>query len=744
MIKYIKRAVYLFTTLILTVTALDPDQTGNETNKYGWPLNIFNGFSRSFQEFGSNHFHAGIDLRTFQRTGYPVFAIADGEIYRIIMAKRGSGRGLYLRHRDGNISIYYHLDKFAPNLETISLQVQKAKNTKYFGDYILAAPLPVNEGDLIAYSGETGAGFPHLHLEIRDKNYDAVNPFPLLEFPGKDANSPVLRGIILRNRGDSLINGRIGENFIKLHSQKNHTYAIKNPLLVTGPCDIVLNTYDISDTGKLTAPHEVTAYIDDQRYFRLVFDRFKNDDNNQLGFVYDMYHSSTTSFFFNLFSQEGFALENDKNNLDHILENIPPGEHLLKIEVKDNQGNLSTGLVPFFKIQNPVIEVSNIVKQANGVSLDIDNLQAGAADRILIKMLDGDKKNLYSGVLQQRSSSEILPLLLKGVPGNMTYLDFNFIKDNILYFTRRFPLNADHLSKISSVSFNTFINRDDIFIQLVNPAPAPGNIELKAIQGQEAMNIAPQCRSDNLFFRFKPMNLENSLMLRFRFLAGEQLQAEIQEKIEIIHLQKGSEQHFRYGDFRAHFFPRSVYEAKVLLVEEKNFPADYPVLSNQVSLSPYNFPFLDTVFYGFMKDVPDPEQVGIFKYSPKYKQWFYVFTTYDHALRLFETRVISSGTFALMRDTFPPRIYFSRPNTNRLVYVKKLIVIVKDSGKGVNDDSLKVYINGNYIDCEYDPDRRYARIEELSALKKGENKIYISVKDWAGNTSTKTYRFYLN
>ena len=82
------------------------------TPKYRWPLNINNGFSSAFQEFRSNHFHAGIDLRTFQKKGFPVYAISDGYIYKMRMVKHGSGRGLYLKHTDGYTSIYFHLDRF--------------------------------------------------------------------------------------------------------------------------------------------------------------------------------------------------------------------------------------------------------------------------------------------------------------------------------------------------------------------------------------------------------------------------------------------------------------------------------------------------------------------------------------------------------------------------------------------------------------------------------------------------------
>ncbi|MCK4764111.1 MAG: M23 family metallopeptidase [Candidatus Aminicenantes bacterium] len=732
-------------------------ETKKQPLQYRWPLDINNGYSSAFQEFSYNHFHGGIDLRTHQKTGYPVRALADGSIYKIRVVKRGSGRGLYLKHDDGNTSIYFHLEKFAPKLESILRQVQKAKNTKYFGNYFLKNPVLFKEGEIIAYSGETGSGYPHLHLEIRDREYYAINPFPLLKFPKRDANFPVLKGVVVRNRGDSLINGRVGEFFFKFLKKGRHVFTVKEPLLISGEFETVLNLYDISDTGKYVAPYEVSAYIDDERYFHLSFDRFNRGDNNQLGFVYDMFRTKSTSFFFNLFFQEGFELEGEKRILNDLNERIPPGEHLLKIQVKDNHNNLSTGLVPFYKVRQPVIKVTGIQKTAAGISFDIEELQAEDAEKIEIKLLDGDKKNLYTGVLKHRRISEKLPLLLKGVSGAIVYMDFLFSRkgaaaspynksgsDQRLYFKKRYLLSFGRLDKITAVSFETFINRDEIFILVKDPRISSQNMRLQVIQGGNSADITAQHSSDLLFFRFRPLNFANDMTLRFKIFAGEQLLSEVQEKIKIIHLKEGHKQDFEYGDFRASFAPRSVYEPKVLKAVEKNFPSAYPVLSQQVSLAPYHFPFLDTVYYKFKKKVDNPKQAGIFKYSFARKAWYSVYTTYDSASFTFKSRLISSGTFALLRDVFQPTISFIRPRTKYLSKVGLLVVRIKDKGKGVNDNTLKITINGRRIECEYDPDRDHVKLEDLRALKKGENKIFIGIEDYAGNYSSKTYRFYLN
>ncbi|MFC2156052.1 M23 family metallopeptidase [Acidobacteriota bacterium] len=739
-----KKLLLVTAMLIAAGTYLLYTETGKQPAKYRWPLNINNGFSQSFQEFSYNHFHGGIDLRTFQKTGYPIYAISGGEIYKIRMVRRGSGRGLYLKHLDGNTSIYFHLDKFAPKLESILRQVQRVRGRKYIENYFLKNPVPIKQGEVIAYSGETGSGFPHLHLEIRDRYYYAVNPFPLLKFPKKDNNFPVLKRILLRNRGDSLIDGKIGERFVNFTKTENHRLNATKPLLITGNFEVILNTFDIADTGKYVAPQKISAYIDNKKYFHLSFDRFKRDDNNQLGFVYDMFHTGSTSFFYNLFFQNGFHLEADKNNFDTLIDNISPGEHSLKIEVRDNHDNLCTGSLRFIKMQNPIIRISDISKLPDGISLDIEELQAEAADEITIKLYDRNNEILYSGSLNQRRITGKFPLLLKAETDEVVFMDFNFFKNKYLFFSKRFLLSTDHLSDMSDISFDTFVNRDDIYIVTEQPEIATENIRLEIIQGKESAIIPPRSGRNFIFFRFKPLNLDNTLLLRFKIYAKNRIQAEIQEKIQIIHLKEGVKQNFSYGDFSAEFYPRSVYEPKMLKVDEKDFPSEYPVLSKQFSLSPYNFPFLDKVYYKFKKKVDNPKQAGIFKYSPKSKKWYYAYTTYDPANVTFRTRLISSGTFALMRDVFPPKIYFSRPRTKLLSSVKQLFVTITDKGKGVNDNTLLIKINNKTIDCEYDPDRDHVKIENLSALQRGENRIYIRIKDHGGNTTSKTYRFTLN
>jgi hypothetical protein len=96
-----------------------------------------------------------------------------------------------------------------------------------------------------------------------------------------------------------------------------------------------------------------------------------------------------------------------------------------------------------------------------------------------------------------------------------------------------------------------------------------------------------------------------------------------------------------------------------------------------------------------------------------------------------------------MRDIYPPKIRFYKPNRVRKESISFLTVILTDRGKGVKDSSIDIRLNGNRIYDEFDPDRSRVRIKTLKFLKKGKNIITISLSDYAGNKTEKKFKFYL-
>jgi hypothetical protein len=719
--------------------------------KYHWPLQFNNGFSSAFQEYRSSHFHGGIDLRTKQRTGFPIAAISDGYIYKIRMVKRGSGRGLYLKHHDGNISIYFHLDRFETKLENLLKRLQKIQKKKYIGNYFLKKPISYKRGQIIGYSGETGSGYPHLHLEVRDRLNFALNPFKYLSFPARDQNPPVISKLLLRHRGGASINGEIGETVTHFRKRGRGSYIIDKPLVITGHLDPLVKAYDRSDVGMHAAPYSVNVMLDKQLYYRLSFDRFQRDDNNQLGFVYDLNYSRSGNHYYNLFTQKGFQLEAQQQALNPLFDALDYGKHEFRILVEDNFKNISVGVVPFYKIHEPQLTVSGLQHRVNDkdIRFNIDKLVAQEGGKIEINVYDRNNARISSGSLNHSRITVTKSLILKGVPFNAAFIDFDFKFQGTSYNKRRFLLNQNHLAEFTDIKFNTFVNRDELFISLSEQQIGADNISLKVVQGEQSINLEPQFSKDHLFFRFKPLNAHNDVMLHFTLLKEGEAVVGIQKRLKLIYLQEGLSQQFKYHEFQADFAQRAVYEPRILVVQEQELDSEFPVLSRQVSLSPYGFPFLDTVYYSFKKKLPNPRQVGIFKFNPNSGNWSSRYTQYDKSTFTFKHRLRSSGTFALMRDIFPPKVYFKRPRTRYKKKVWRLTVKISDKGKGVNDSSIKVWLNNNRIctsydcKCEYDPDWSALKIEELQHLKRGKNLLKIEVTDYAGNKTEKTFGFHL-
>ena len=106
-------------------------------------------------------------------------------------------------------------------------------------------------------------------------------------------------------------------------------------------------------------------------------------------------------------------------------------------------------------------------------------------------------------------------------------------------------------------------------------------------------------------------------------------------------------------------------------------------------------------------------------------------------------RVLTAGTYALLRDVFPPAITLRRLRSKHFGRLKDLVIRLSDKGKGIDDNSLEVMLNGRQVDADYDPDWGRALLEDLKELEKGKNELLVRVADLAGNLSERRFFFFL-
>lgn len=177
----------------------------NQSSYFSYPLSVPPKLNANFGEMRPNHFHMGLDLNTLSRENLPVYAPADGFISRMKIETGGFGRAIYLDHPNGTTTLYAHMNRFIPTAEKYLEDQQYQQKTWKIDLTVPPNRFPVKKGQLIGYSGNTGASQgPHVHFEIRDtKTENCLNPLRF-GLPPVDVTPPDLHRLVFYDRSKSL------------------------------------------------------------------------------------------------------------------------------------------------------------------------------------------------------------------------------------------------------------------------------------------------------------------------------------------------------------------------------------------------------------------------------------------------------------------------------------------------------------------------------------------------------------
>ncbi len=320
---------------------------GQDGNAFHPPLNIPLYLSGNFGEIRSDHFHSGIDIKTQGRIGLPVFSIDDGYISRIKVQANGYGNSIYINHPGGLTSVYGHLDRYRDDIAAYVKRMQY-KNQSFTVDlYPGKESFPLNKGELIAYSGNTGGSSgPHLHFEIRSSGNQHPGNVLKYNFEIKDRIAPRFHSVYLfpLDTG-SLVNGQ-RDKFKSRLVKDNEIYTLPygSKLSGAGNLGISVEVYDYLDgAANRCGIYTLAMYVNNELVYSHVMDEFAFSETRYVNAHMD-YQERVRS---GIKAHRLYRLPNNRLRIyDKSVDNKAlvvekPGSYQIRIIAADHAGNSS-------------------------------------------------------------------------------------------------------------------------------------------------------------------------------------------------------------------------------------------------------------------------------------------------------------------------------------------------------------------------------------------------------------------
>lgn len=342
--RQLKSVLLLFVTVfVANASMLQAQQSFDPgTAHYIWPTDASPYLTSTFAETRSAHFHAALDIKTWGRRGYKIFATRSGIVDRIAIGPRGYGKVIYLKHSDGSYSVYAHLLSFSSRLQKMVDSIRISEGYKFEIERFWGwKNIKVEQGEVIGYSGASGIGPPHLHFELRTPTHKPFNPL-LTNLSVQDDIAPEIRGIAIEPLSpQSSIEGN--NSIYTQNAQPDNGRYTFGTIETSGPVGLSVNVFDQSNqVNNAYAVHTLRLSLDGKVLFKTKADSFSYAETDQmfLDRIYPLLKRDKGSYQ-RLYITDGNTLPfYETARQDGILD-LPPGSYQLDIQASDFNGNSS-------------------------------------------------------------------------------------------------------------------------------------------------------------------------------------------------------------------------------------------------------------------------------------------------------------------------------------------------------------------------------------------------------------------
>ena len=722
-----------------------------------WPVKGEIDLSSTFCDYRPLHFHGGVDIRTGGKEGRKVYSPVDGYIWRLKHSYIGYGKAVYVKDSQGFIYVFGHLSRFSDKFDKLIKKIQFDKKRYYFDTTYAPGQVPVKQGELIAFSGQTGFGAPHIHFEIRNPQNMPLNPLTH-GFALGDSHAPEFKRLaIIYKDSRAIFDDGSRRLILEVSGDKTGArYHLDSPVFIKGPFGMSIDAFDrIRPGGPRLNISRAGLFIDDYLYYEVEYEKYDYAQTAMVDLSYDYYMAVTEDEgWHRLYEPLGKKFDGSKSlyEMGGIFTGrteFSIGLHTVRIEIFDAAGNQSQLEFKFIyypfqnlfavnresdstiylkgRPENEIIGVERVIALGIGGrynerpldSTNIEKMMMGDF-RITIPAVQKDIKGLRVGAVLENGtviSDNYLPL--KPVHGADYVFEYELIDNGLLFHIKSKP-----------------------------PFVLPPRIDITYEDGWvESINsiVVDRGRFAAYYRKFdiRTAIVKVDIVDRVTGLSAESREVEIRPVDDLfpeaVRLKK--------KDLSLTVPEGAVYAPTYMciLAGRGNYNHVSNICGDVYEIEPATIPLAKNITLAVTLDGRvDKSKAGVYRLNSK-RKWKWLDSRVSGDRITAESSL--TGTFAVLEDTDSPRIKKIHPGKGKTVKsaYPAIWCTVDEELSGIHDDgNISITLDGEWLIPEYDPETKILKTAPRKALKNGRHELEITASDRVGNERTVYSHFFVN